>query len=227
MWDALSESALAGLGDGSAAEPPRACTLCPRLAAFRRENAAAWPDHYNGAVPSFGDADAQLLIVGLAPGLHGANWSGRPFTGDYAGDLLYPALIAHGFAAGPYGRRADDGLVLTGAMISNAVRCVPPANKPTGAEIKTCRPFLAARLDALPRLKLVLALGRIAHDSTIKALGGRLKDHPFAHGAEHRVGRVQLIDSYHCSRYNVNTGRLTEAMFDAVLTRCETLLKRT
>ena len=197
-------------------EPPRDCALCPRLVAYRAESRAADPSRFNGAVPSFGPEDARLLVVGLAPGLNGANRTGRPFTGDWAGELLYPTLIAHGFAQGHYGARADDGLRLVDAMITNAVRCVPPQNRPTAAEVAACRPFLAARIGALARLACIVTLGRVAHESTLRALGLRLRDHPFAHGAESRAGGLTLIASYHCSRYNTNTGRLTPAMFDAV-----------
>lgn len=199
-------------------EPSRDCPYCPRLVAYRADNIAAHPDWYNGPAPSFGDDDARLLVVGLAPGLQGANRTGRPFTGDYAGDLLYATMKKFGFATGTYAARADDGLALAGAMISNAVRCAPPQNKPTPAEIRTCRPFLEARLAGLRRLRAVVCLGRIAHDSVIAASGLKQKDFPFSHGARHEVapGRLVLFDSYHCSRYNTNTGRLTGAMFEAV-----------
>lgn len=211
----------------AAPEPPRDCPLCPRLVAFRADNIAAHPDWYNGPAPSFGGADARLLVVGLAPGLQGANRTGRPFTGDFAGDLLYATLKKFGFANGTYAARIDDGLSLDGAMISNAVRCVPPQNKPTPAEIKTCRPFLEARLEALPRLRAVVCLGRIAHDSVIAAKALKQKDFPFSHGARHEVepGRLALFDSYHCSRYNTNTGRLTAAMFEAVFADVRDYLK--
>jgi len=197
-------------------EAPRDCALCPRLAGYRRENAAANPDWFNGAVPSFGDPDAELLIVGLAPGVTGANRTGRPFTGDFAGALLYGTLIKFAFAEGVFDARPDDGLRLVGAMVTNAVRCVPPQNKPVGAEINACRPFLVARIAALPRLRALVALGKIAHDSAVRALGGRVAAHPFAHGARHEVGGRLLFDSYHCSRYNTNTGRLTPGMFEDV-----------
>ncbi|MEQ8178665.1 MAG: uracil-DNA glycosylase [Amphiplicatus sp.] len=199
-------------------EPPRDCPLCPRLAAFRADNIAAHPDWYNGPAPSFGEEEARLLIVGLAPGLQGANRTGRPFTGDYAGDLLYATLKKFGFARGEYQARPDDGLTLEGAMISNAVRCVPPQNKPTPAEIRTCRPFLVARMNSLSSLRAIVCLGRIAHESTLAAMGLKLKDFPFAHGARHEVdkGRLAMFDSYHCSRYNTNTRRLTPEMFEAV-----------
>jgi uracil-DNA glycosylase family 4 len=200
------------------AEAQADCPLCPRLVALRGRNQTAEPGWYNGAVPSFGPADARLLIVGLAPGLRGANRTGRPFTGDYAGELLYSSLSAFGWARGTYGARPDDGFELVDCMITNAVRCVPPENKPTPAEVATCRRFLAGRIANLPRLKAILALGRIAHDSTLAALGQRKALFPFRHGAEHQAGNgVRLFDSYHCSRYNTNTGRLTDAMFRAVL----------
>lgn len=201
----------------AAAEPPRNCALCPRLVSYRTANEAAFPDYYNGPAPSFGRENARLLIVGLAPGLHGANRTGRPFTGDYAGDLLYQTLKKFGFAKGEYAASPDDGLTLVGAMISNAVRCAPPENKPTPSEIRTCRAFLEARIEALPELGAIVCLGRIAHDSTLAALGLKAKDAPFRHGAAHKLARgIALFDSYHCSRYNTNTGRLTEKMFEQV-----------
>lgn len=200
------------------AEPAHDCPLCPRLAEFRAANSRAEPSWHNGPVASFGANSARLLIVGLAPGLKGANRTGRPFTGDFAGDLLYATLIEHGFARGIYRARPDDGLELVDCMITNAVRCVPPQNKPTPAEIGTCRAFLAGQLAALPRLAAILALGRIAHDSTLAALAVRRRDFPFAHAARHQVGaRLVLFDSFHCSRYNTNTGKLTPAMFGAVI----------
>lgn len=199
-----------------APEPPADCPHCPRLVAFRQDNQAKFPDWHNGPVVSFGDDGARLLIVGLAPGLQGANKTARPFTGDYAGDLLYATIEKFGFSEGTYQARPDDGLKLRGAMISNAVRCVPPQNKPTPAEINTCRAFLRGRIDALPSLTHMLALGRIAHESVLRMYGCKLKDHPFAHGARHELDGVTLFDSYHCSRYNTNTGRLTTEMFEAV-----------
>jgi uracil-DNA glycosylase len=200
------------------AEAPRDCQLCPRLVAFRAANRQAQPSWHNGAVASFGQDRARLLIVGLAPGLKGANRTGRPFTGDFAGDLLYATLLEFGFAQGSYAAAPDDTLRLVDCMITNAVRCVPPANKPTPAEIATCRPFLASRIAAMPRLAAILALGRIAHDSTLAALAVRRSAFPFAHGARHdvRAGLI-LFDSFHCSRYNTNTGKLTPQMFRAVL----------
>jgi uracil-DNA glycosylase family 4 len=202
------------------AEAPRDCPLCPRLVAFRAANRSTAGDWYNGAVPSFGQENAQharLLIVGLAPGLRGANRTGRPFTGDFAGDLLYDTLLALGFARGRYAARPDDGLTLVDCLITNAVRCVPPENKPSPSEIATCRAFLGRRIASMPRLAAVVALGRIAHDSTLGALQARKALFPFAHGARHAVGDgLTLFDSFHCSRYNTNTGKLTEAMFHAV-----------
>ncbi len=201
------------------AGPGRDCALCPRLKAFRDDNRRAFPDFNNAPVVSFGDREAELLIVGLAPGLRGANRTGRPFTGDYAGDLLYASLLEFGFARGTYDRRPDDGLTLQRCVISNSVRCVPPQNKPTPAEIATCRPFLQATIAQLPRLRAVLALGRIAHDSVLKTFGLRLAAFPFAHRARHDLGPTTpaLFDSYHCSRYNTNTGVLTPEMFRAVI----------
>ena len=200
------------------AEAPRNCALCPRLVTFRKANQRAEPAWHNGAVRSFGLDSAPLLIVGLAPGLRGANRTGRPFTGDFAGNLLYATLLELGFARGSYAAAPDDTLELIDCMITNAVRCVPPENKPTPAEINTCRPFLASRIATLPRLAAILALGLIAHDSTLAALALRKSSFPFAHGARHeaRPGLV-LYDSFHCSRYNTNTGKLTPQMFRAVL----------
>lgn len=201
----------------AAPEAPRDCPLCPRLVAFRAANKGQEPHWHNGAVASFGDPHGRLLIVGLAPGLRGANRTGRPFTGDYAGDLLYETLLTYGFARGRYEARPDDGLTLIDCLITNAVRCVPPENKPTPAEIGTCRPFLVERMAAMPRLAAIVALGRIAHDSTLSALGARKAAFPFAHGARHDVRNgLALFDSFHCSRYNTNTRRLTPEMFRAV-----------
>ena len=207
------------------AEPAKDCPLCPRLAGYRSKNAATYPDYFNGPAPSFGPEAAKLLIVGLAPGLHGANRTGRPFTGDYAGELLYGTLRKFGFARGVYDARPDDGLQLTDAMISNAVRCAPPENKPTPEEIRTCRPYLRARIDSLPKLQAILCLGRIANDSTLAALDVKAKAAPFAHGAVHNVAsRLKLFDSYHCSRYNTNTGRLTQPMFEQVFAAVRTFI---
>ena len=198
--------------------PGRDCPLCPRLAAFRTAQRLAHPDWFNAPVPSFGDAAPALLIVGLAPGLRGANRTGRPFTGDFAGDLLYRTLLKCGLAEGAYGAHPEDGLTLRRARIANAVRCVPPQNKPEASEINACRQFLAAEMAALPGLTAILALGAIAHNAVLAAKGLRRARYPFAHGAIHELpdGMV-LADSYHCSRLNTNTGRLTSAMFEAVV----------
>jgi uracil-DNA glycosylase family 4 len=201
-------------------EAPLDCPLCPRLYDFRKANAHEHPDWFNAPVPSFGDVSGRLLIVGLAPGLQGANRTGRPFTGDFAGDLLYSTLDTFGFSIGAFQARPDDGLQLKDAIISNAVRCVPPENKPTGAEIVNCRQYLLSRIAHLPNVTVMLALGRIAHDSTVRALGHRPSASVFGHGRRHVLagphGRIVLHDSYHCSRYNTNTGRLTVEMFHAV-----------
>lgn len=185
--------------------------------AFRDANRTAYPDFFNAPVPGFGALDARLLIVGLAPGLKGANRTGRPFTGDYAGDLLYKMLLKHGLAKGHYQQSPDDGLKLVGCAITNAVRCVPPENKPLPYEIKTCRRFLNAQFEAMENIRAILTLGKIAHDSVCDALGLRKSQYPFAHAAAYKLDGMTLIASYHCSRYNTNTGVLTEAMFDAVV----------
>ena len=201
-------------------EAPKDCDLCPRLVQYRRDCQIKEPEWFNGAVPSFGPASAKLLVVGLAPGVTGANRTGRPFTGDWAGDLLYATLAKFGFSNDKYDQRADDGLKLKDAMITNAVRCVPPQNKPVGAEINACRPFLLSRIAAMSKLKVMICLGKISHDSTVRALGLKLKDHPFGHGTRYDVqldGRaLTLISSYHCSRYNTNTRRLTPQMFEDI-----------
>jgi uracil-DNA glycosylase family 4 len=194
----------------------RDCPLCPRLVAFRETWRQREPHWHNAPVPSFGSADARLLIVGLAPGLRGANRTGRPFTGDYAGDLLYGTLSEFGFARGTYAARPDDGFTLVDARITNAVRCVPPENKPTTTEIATCRQFLSATIAEMPNLRAIVALGRIAHDSVLRALGLKLAAAPFKHGARAVTEQAMLFSSYHCSRYNTNTGVLTEEMFRAV-----------
>ncbi|HEY1798688.1 MAG TPA: uracil-DNA glycosylase [Stellaceae bacterium] len=203
--------------DATIATPDRDCPLCPRLVDFRLKQRAAYPDWHNAPVPSFGDAAGRLLIVGLAPGLRGANRTGRPFTGDHAGNLLYTTLLKYGFARGDYRERPDDGLTLVDCRIANAVRCVPPENKPEPSEIKTCHRFLVAEIAVMKNLRAVLALGKIAHDAAVRAFGGRIAAHLFAHGAVHELGGVTLADSYHCSRYNTNTGRLTTAMFEHVV----------
>ena len=193
------------------------CRDCPRLAGFLDEVRVRHPGYHARPVPAFGDPQPRLLIVGLAPGMHGANRSGRPFTGDYAGVLLYATLHKFGYASAPESLAADDGLELTGCRITNAVKCLPPANKPEPTEIRTCNRFLAAELAVLPAQAVILALGRIAHEAALRALGYKLKDYPFAHGSDHRLpdGR-RLVSSYHCSRYNTQTRRLTPDMFEAV-----------
>ncbi len=206
--------------------PPADCPLCPRLVGFLAECRAREPDWFNGPVPSFGDAGARLLIVGLAPGMKGANRTGRPFTGDFAGDLLFRTLLKFALAEGTYRARPDDGLTLKDTLITNAVRCLPPGNKPVGAEIKACRGFLAGQIKALPDLRVILALGKIAHDSVLATLGHRLAHFRFAHQAQHAVGGgLTLVDSYHCSRYNTNTRRLTVEMFEAVFRDIKIILK--
>jgi uracil-DNA glycosylase len=217
------------IAEGGAA-PPADCRLCPRLAEFRDRQRRSYPDWFNDPVPSFGAGDARLLIVGLAPGLRGANRTGRPFTGDFAGDLLYRTLLKYGLADGVYGASADDGLMLAGSRITNAVRCVPPDNKPLPDEIRRCRPYLAAEIASLSALKAVLALGQIAHSQIVAALALKQSAYKFGHGICHdlpggsgRRGPV-LVDSYHCSRYNTNTGKLTEAMFEMVFDRLMPLL---
>ncbi|HMM74941.1 MAG TPA: uracil-DNA glycosylase [Gammaproteobacteria bacterium] len=201
------------------------CTACPRLAAYLGECRRRYPSYHGRPVPPFGADDARLLVVGLAPGFHGANASGRPFTGDHAGILLYATLHAHGFASAPVSSARDDGLRLLDCRISNAVKCVPPANKPEGSEVQRCNVYLANELAASPAVTVVLALGAIAHVAVLRALGLRAAAFPFAHGAEHALpeGRV-LLDSYHCSRYNTQTRRLTPAMFAAVFARARRLL---
>ncbi len=205
-------------------EPPRDCPICPRLVAYRAANRAAHPDWWNGPAPSFGDPDARLLIVGLAPGRTGANRTGRPFTGDFAGVLLYETLLKLGFARGRYEARPDDGLTLVDCMITNAVRCAPPGNKPETAEEAACRPFLAARIAALPHLKVIVTLGDVARRNVLRALGLKASTGGAGHGAQIAAGRCVLINSYHCSRLNTNTGRLTPAMFEAVFEEARRLL---
>jgi uracil-DNA glycosylase family 4 len=217
----------------SCISPDKNCDLCPRLEKFRLANRKTFPDKFNAPVPAFGDDDPLLLIVGLAPGLKGANFSGRPFTGDYAGDLLYPTLVKFGFAQGVFGRHAKDGLTLVETRITNAVRCVPPENKPTGDEINACRPFLDAEFGSFKRLKAIVALGTVAHNSVLKSLGLPVSGYKFAHAAVHQLQPkknlkhpVTLIDSYHCSRYNVNTGRLTAAMFEDAIAKAKDSVRR-
>jgi len=201
------------------------CRRCARLASFLDQVAGDYPDYHAAPVAPFGDPAARLLVVGLAPGMHGANATGRPFTGDHAGILLYQTLYAHGFSNQPEGVAADDGLELYDCRITNAVKCLPPQNKPTGAEINACNAFLANELRALPASAVIIALGSIAHQAVLKGFKLRLQSHPFAHAAEHRLdGGVTLIDSYHCSRYNTQTRRLTPKMFDQVFRRARRLL---
>ena len=215
---------------GTPAEPGRDCPLCPRLVAFRQEWREKEPDWHNAPVPTFlpaeGAGGVELLIVGLAPGVRGANRTGRPFTGDYAGDLLYSTLARYGLANDSFDARPDDGLVLKRTAITNAVRCVPPENKPVGAEIATCRRFLEATIARFDSLSTIVTLGKIAHDSTLRALGVKLKDAPFRHGGRFEVGALTLFSTYHCSRYNTNTGRLTPEMFHKVFEAASAHLKR-
>ena len=206
------------------ASPPLDCGLCPRLVDLRQANRAAFPDWHNGPVSSFGDPNARLLVVGLAPGQRGANRTGRPFTGDHAGEILYQTLTDHGFARGEFRARPDDGLELIDCRIANAVRCVPPENRPVGAEINACRQFLVSELEYQPP-RVVLPLGGIAHASVLRALGIRARLMPFRHGAVYRPPNAPILaPSYHCSRYNLNTGRLTPAMFTAVFEQVRTLV---
>ena len=205
-------------------EPERDCPLCPRLVAYRAANRAAQPDWFNGPAPSFGDPQARLLVVGLAPGRGGANRTGRPFTGDFAGQLLYDTLLKTGFAQGRYEARPDDGLTLVDCMISNAVRCAPPGNRPETSEEAACRPFLAARIAALPRLKVIITLGDVSRRNVLKALGLKAAAIAGGHGSEGEAGPYRLINSYHCSRLNTNTGRLTPQMFEDVFRRARRLL---
>ncbi|MBL4837029.1 MAG: uracil-DNA glycosylase [Kordiimonadaceae bacterium] len=195
-------------------EPIKDCRLCPRLVDFRHDNQTAYPDFFNGAVSSFGPMNAKHLIVGLAPGLKGANKTGRPFTGDFSGELLYRCLDKMGWTSGDNKNEPQDGYDMTHTLITNAVRCVPPQNKPTAEEVKNCRPFLMSLIENMPHVKTMLALGKVAHDTIMRTYGLRLADHKFVHKAVHHLpGGIWLVDSYHCSRYNVNTGVLTEKMF--------------
>ncbi|MEQ8356756.1 MAG: uracil-DNA glycosylase [Kiloniellaceae bacterium] len=205
-------------------QPARDCALCPRLVSFRKANQAAHPSFHNGPVPAFGSLQARLLIVGLAPGLKGANQTGRPFTGDYAGDLLYRTLGRFGFAEGTYGKTPEDGLRLIDCRVTNAVRCVPPENKPIGSEAANCRPFLVQEIAAMEQLQIILCLGGLSHNAVMTTLGARKVSFPFGHGATHRIGRLTVADSYHCSRYNTNTGRLSESMFEDVFAQIRSRL---
>ena len=206
------------------AEPPRDCPLCPRLVAYRQANQAQNPDWWNGPAPSFGDPQARLLVAGLAPGRTGANRTGRPFTGDHAGKMLYDTLTKTGFANGKFDARVDDGLELIDCMVTNAVRCAPPGNKPETSEENTCRPFLTARLEALPRLKVIVTLGDVARRNVLKALGLKASAGIPGHGTEFQAGPYIVLNSYHCSRLNTNTGRLTAEMFEAVFQRARALI---
>jgi len=206
------------------AEAPRDCSLCPRLVDYRANNQAEHPDWFNGPAPSFGDPASRLLVVGLAPGRTGANRTGRPFTGDFAGVLLYQTLVATGFATGRYDARPDDGLNLVDCMITNAVRCAPPGNKPLPAEEAACRAFLVQRLAALPRLRVIVTLGDVARRNVMRALGLPASAGAPGHGSETSVSGYQLINSYHCSRLNTNTGRLTPVMFESIFDRARSIL---
>lgn len=206
-------------------EPARDCPLCPRLVAYRETNRAAHPDWFNGPAPSFGDPAARLLVLGLAPGRMGANRTGRPFTGDFAGVLLYETLLKFGFARGRYEARPDDGLQLVDCMVSNAVRCAPPGNKPETSEEAACRPFLSARIAALPRLKVIVTLGDVSRRNALRALGLKASAGVPGHGSEFQAGPYKVLNSYHCSRLNTNTGRLTAEMFEAVFARARDLVE--
>lgn len=206
--------------------PGHNCDLCPRLCDFRTDNRGKFPDKHNAPVPSFGDVSARLLIVGLAPGLRGANFSGRPFTGDYAGDLLYSTLLKYNLARGIYKADPNDGIELIDTRVTNAVRCVPPQNKPTPDEIRTCRPFLVDEIAAMPNLQVILTLGQISHDSVLRTLGEKPSQYKFAHAAIHRpADKPVIVNTYHSSRYNVNTNRLTVPMFHQVFDKITALMK--
>jgi len=213
--------------------PSHDCQLCPRLYAFREQNRSDYPSFFNAPVPPFGQLDVQLLVVGLAPGLKGANATGRPFTGDYAGDILYASLLKNGLAKGSYesprgmaiSGAFKDNLTLTNCRITNAVRCVPPENKPENDEIKQCNTFLKKEITAMPNLKIIVSLGLISHNAVLKATGHKAGYAKFTHGVMHKLtDGIQLLDSYHCSRYNINTGRLTQAMFDEIIASAKKLL---
>ena len=206
--------------------PDKSCSKCPRLITFRRENLRKYPTYYNGPVESFGDLSAQILVVGLAPGLHGANQTGRPFTNDYAGDVLYPALKKYGFADGIYQKVKNDGFVLKNVRITNSVRCVPPQNKVTGDEVKACGTYLVEEIAAMPNLQVILTLGAVAHNAVLGVLGYKKSQFKFAHGAVHQLEKHHLLmlNSYHTSRYNINTGVLTEKMFDEIIASLKTML---
>ena len=207
--------------------PDKNCSLCPRLVEFRAQNRQKFPTYYNAPVPPFGPLQAEVLVLGMAPGLNGANQTGRPFTNDYAGDILYPALQKFGFARGSYGKRADDGFELLNARVTNAVRCVPPQNKVVAAEVNNCRRFLQSELQNMPKLKVIITLGTVAHNALLGTLGYKKSQYKFAHGSCHFLPREQLwvLNSYHTSRYNINTGVLTNAMFEDIIARLPALLK--
>lgn len=208
-------------------DTPVDCAICPRLVEFRNENKQKYPDFFNAPVPSFGDMAAELIIIGLAPGLKGANRTGRPFTGDYAGDLLYETMIKFGFARGHYQKVAEDGLNLDNVMITNAVRCVPPQNKVIASEEKNCRPFLISQIESQPSIRLILTLGLVAHNAALSTFNEKKSAYKFAHGALHQLSNgLHMINSYHCSRYNTNTGRLTTEMFEDVFHKITDFLKK-
>ena len=206
--------------------PSFECQKCPRLLEFRAQNQAKFPQYHNGPVESFGDLNAEILVVGLAPGLNGANQTNRPFTNDYAGDILYPALKKYGFARGNYGKVKNDGFELINVRVSNAVRCVPPQNKVTADEIAACRPYLQAEIAAMPNLRIILSLGSVSHGAVLQALGYKKSAYKFAHGAEHKLDKhgITLLDSYHTSRYNINTNVLTAEMFDKIIEKLKNLV---
>lgn len=206
--------------------PDKSCVKCERLIAFRHENEEKFPAYYNGPVASFGDLNSNILIVGLAPGLHGANQTGRPFTNDYAGDVLYPALKKFGFAKGSYQKKKDDGFELTNVRVTNSVRCVPPQNKVTGDEVKTCGNYLIQEIQSMPNLKIILTLGAVAHNAVLGVLGYKKSQYKFAHGATHQLSKhgIIMLNSYHTSRYNINTGVLTEQMFDEIISKLKSLV---
>lgn len=207
--------------------PDKSCHKCQRLIEFRQQNQKLYPTYYNGPVESFGDLSAEILVVGLAPGLHGANQTARPFTNDYAGDILYPALKKYDLASGSYQKRKDDSFQLINVRITNSVRCVPPQNKVTGEEVKNCGKYLIEEIRDMPNLKIILTLGAVAHNAVLSVLGYKKSAYKFAHGAVHRLNNhnILMLNSYHTSRYNVNTGVLTEQMFDEIIIKLKNLLK--
>ena len=208
--------------------PAKNCEKCPRLVAFRAENIRKFPHYHNAPVESFGSLDAEILVIGLAPGLHGANQTNRPFTNDYAGDILYPALKKFGLARGEYLRKKDDDFTLENVRVTNAVRCVPPQNKVTADEVGACRPFLQQEIAAMPNLRLILCLGAVAHGALLQALGYKKSAYKFAHGAQYFLPQhgFLLVDSYHTSRYNINTNVLTAPMFDEIIAKIKTIVEK-